>query len=53
LLPEAVISYFGLLPLLLGLRAGWQAWRERGQQPDGKKPTTPGPTGPVCCPLLQ
>ena len=34
LLPEAAIPYFGLLPLLLGLRAGWQAWRDRGQQPD-------------------
>jgi cadmium resistance protein CadD (predicted permease) len=29
LLPESVVPYFGLLPLLLGLRAGWQAWRER------------------------
>ena len=34
LLPEAVIPYFGLLPLLLGLRDGWKAWRERGQEPD-------------------
>ncbi len=29
LLPEEVIAYFGLLPLLLGLRAAWSAWRER------------------------
>lgn len=31
LLPDAVIPYLGLLPLLLGLRAAWQAWRERGE----------------------
>lgn len=30
LLPEAVIPYFGLLPVFLGLWVGWQAWRERG-----------------------
>jgi cadmium resistance protein CadD (predicted permease) len=24
-----VIPYLGLLPLLLGLRAAWRAWRER------------------------
>jgi cadmium resistance protein CadD (predicted permease) len=29
LLPESVIPYLGLLPLLLGLRAAWTAWRER------------------------
>lgn len=34
LLPEAAIPYFGLLPLLLGIRAGWQAWRERGRRSD-------------------
>ncbi|WP_019146652.1 cadmium resistance transporter [Aeromicrobium massiliense] len=27
-LPEEAIPYFGLIPLVLGLRAGWQAWRE-------------------------
>lgn len=26
-LPESAIPYFGLLPLLLGLHAAWQAWR--------------------------
>ncbi|MCK9871402.1 cadmium resistance transporter [Nocardiopsis dassonvillei] len=26
-LPEAVRAYFGLLPLLLGLRAAWKLWR--------------------------
>jgi cadmium resistance protein CadD (predicted permease) len=29
LLPEAVIPYLGLLPLLLGIRAAWRVWRER------------------------
>ena len=29
LLPEAVLPYLGLLPLLLGLRAAWQVWREQ------------------------
>ncbi|MDI5975705.1 cadmium resistance transporter [Amycolatopsis magusensis] len=36
LLPRSVIPYLGLLPLLLGVRAGWKAWRERhdDEQPD-------------------
>jgi cadmium resistance protein CadD (predicted permease) len=29
LLPESVIPYLGLLPLALGLRAAWKAWKER------------------------
>lgn len=29
LLPESVRPYLGLVPLALGLRAGWRAWRER------------------------
>ncbi|HET7659679.1 MAG TPA: cadmium resistance transporter [Oryzihumus sp.] len=29
LLPEALIPYLGLLPLLLGIRAAWRVWRER------------------------
>lgn len=28
LLPEAVLPYLGLLPLLLGIRAAWITWRE-------------------------
>src|SRR3954451_16105922 len=28
LLPEAVVPYLGLLPIALGLRAGWTAWRD-------------------------
>ncbi|MGB3485973.1 MAG: cadmium resistance transporter [Mycobacterium sp.] len=30
LLPASAIPYLGLLPLFLGLRAGWTAWRGRG-----------------------
>jgi len=46
LLPEAVIPYLGLLPLLLGIRAGWRVWRER-HDPDGDRPGEPaGPAGP-------
>ena len=33
-LPEAAIPYFGLIPLLLGLRAAWQVWRRRGDDDD-------------------
>ena len=33
-LPESVIPYFGLVPLILGLRAAWQAWRRRGDDDD-------------------
>ncbi|GAA3550293.1 hypothetical protein GCM10022222_37290 [Amycolatopsis ultiminotia] len=29
LLPDKAVPYLGLMPLLLGLRAAWQAWRER------------------------
>lgn len=30
LLPKAAIPYAGLVPLMLGLRAAWLAWREHG-----------------------
>jgi cadmium resistance protein CadD (predicted permease) len=36
LLPESALPYLGLIPLLLGLRAAWQLWRERGA--DGERP---------------
>ncbi len=29
MLPESLIPYLGLLPLLLGIRAAWRLWRER------------------------
>jgi cadmium resistance protein CadD (predicted permease) len=34
LLPESVIPYLGLLPLFLGLRAAWTAWRHRHDRRD-------------------
>lgn len=34
LLPEDAIPYLGLLPLFLGLRAAWTAWRERSDRGD-------------------
>lgn len=48
LLPEKAIPYLGLLPLLLGLRAGWNIWRERRRSEDGPdraaatRPNKPG-----------
>jgi len=33
LLPPAALPYFGLLPIVLGLRAAWLAWRDRRTQP--------------------
>jgi len=37
LLPESAIPYLGLLPLALGLRAGWRTWRERHNTQDDKE----------------
>jgi cadmium resistance protein CadD (predicted permease) len=34
LLPPSAIPYLGLLPLLLGLRAAWHTWRDRGEESD-------------------
>ncbi|KXO90364.1 MULTISPECIES: cadmium resistance transporter [Tsukamurella] len=34
-LPVSAIPYFGLVPLLLGLRAAWSAWRSRDDDDDG------------------
>jgi cadmium resistance protein CadD (predicted permease) len=45
LLPESAIPYLGLLPLLLGLRAAWRAWRERGNDDDSDGPATVGGPG--------
>lgn len=45
LLPEQVIPYLGLVPLLLGVRAAWTAWRERGRkrgEPGGPSDRAPG-----------
>jgi cadmium resistance protein CadD (predicted permease) len=37
-LPQDAIAYFGLVPLLLGLRAAWQAWRNRDDDDDDDSP---------------
>ncbi|MCW0214054.1 MAG: cadmium resistance transporter [Pseudonocardia sp.] len=42
LLPEPVLPYLGLLPLLLGLRAAWTAWRDRRSAGEDDVPG-PGP----------
>jgi cadmium resistance protein CadD (predicted permease) len=34
LLPDAVLPYLGLVPLGLGVRAGWRAWRDRDRAAD-------------------
>ncbi|NMH78136.1 cadmium transporter [Pseudonocardia xinjiangensis] len=44
LLPDAVIPYLGLLPLLFGMRAAWQAWRHRDDPED--EPASDGTGGP-------
>ncbi|MFJ6387300.1 cadmium resistance transporter [Streptomyces sp. NPDC091972] len=33
-LPESAIPYLGLLPLALGLKAAWQAWKHRDDEDD-------------------
>ncbi|MFG2043551.1 cadmium resistance transporter [Dactylosporangium sp. NPDC048998] len=42
-LPEQALPYLGLIPLTLGLRAAWRAWRCRG---DGRGPRA-GRGGPA------
>ncbi|HUR08827.1 MAG TPA: cadmium resistance transporter [Nonomuraea sp.] len=42
-LPEPVIPYLGLLPLALGLKAAWQAWRMNGENADKEQAKTGGP----------
>jgi len=43
LLPESAIPYLGLLPLALGLKAAWQAWKHRGDEDDERDFTEGGP----------
>ncbi|MDI2029108.1 cadmium resistance transporter [Saccharopolyspora sp. TS4A08] len=40
LLPAAFIPYLGLLPVALGIRAGWSAWRDRDDE--GEVPASGG-----------
>lgn len=47
LLPPAILPYFGLLPIVLGLRAAWVAWRqnrraEPSHEEDAASPSVPG-----------
>ncbi|MDX2591483.1 MULTISPECIES: cadmium resistance transporter [Streptomyces] len=43
LLPESAIPYLGLLPLALGLKAAWQAWKHRGDEDDEEAAKEGGP----------
>ncbi|MFC4004076.1 cadmium resistance transporter [Prauserella oleivorans] len=45
LLPATVIPYLGLLPLALGIRSAWHAWRERRDTADDES-VAPG-NGPA------
>ena len=45
LLPENAIPYLGLLPLFLGLRAAWLAWRARGDENGSSGETVSGRRG--------
>lgn len=41
-LPESAFPYFGLIPLLLGLRAAWEAWQgEDDDELDDRKKVAP------------
>ncbi|UFQ99849.1 cadmium resistance transporter [Streptomyces sp. Go40/10] len=42
-LPESAIPYLGLLPLALGLKAAWQAWKHRDDEDDEQETTEGGP----------
>ncbi|WP_410638186.1 cadmium resistance transporter [Amycolatopsis sp. lyj-346] len=44
LLPDGAVRWLGVLPVLLGLRAAWQAWRARDQD-DDEPPTAAGVLG--------
>lgn len=41
-LPASFVPYLGLVPLVLGLRAGWQAWRHRADNDDPVAVDGPG-----------
>ncbi|MEV0453898.1 cadmium resistance transporter [Catellatospora methionotrophica] len=45
LLPPAAVPYLGLLPLTLGIRAGWQAWRQRDGEGGDEVDVRPGGPG--------
>lgn len=43
-LPEPAVPYLGLLPLALGLKSAWQAWKRRDDEDDAE--TEDGEGGP-------
>ena len=43
LLPASVVAYLGLVPLALGVRAGWRVWSHRHDRPGEE--TAPGAAG--------
>ena len=45
-LPREVLPYLGLLPIALGLRDAWKAWKNR-QPGDSGERAEPGPGGPT------
>ncbi|MFF4361320.1 cadmium resistance transporter [Streptomyces sp. NPDC001604] len=45
-LPETAIPYLGLLPLALGLKSAWQAWKHRGDRDENGAQETTGDSGP-------
>lgn len=47
LLPPAVLPYFGLLPITLGLRSAWVSWRHGRdtETPDAQAPSPPSAPG--------
>ena len=42
LLSDTAIAYFGLVPLLLGIRAAWTAWQQRDGDEDDWEMARPG-----------
>ncbi|MFJ3640828.1 cadmium resistance transporter [Streptomyces sp. NPDC090108] len=42
-LPESAVPYLGLLPLALGLKAAWRAWKHRDDEDDPQETTEGGP----------
>jgi cadmium resistance protein CadD (predicted permease) len=47
LLPEPVVAYLGLVPLLLGIRAAWRARREAAEDPDPDPTDADADAGPT------
>ncbi|MER8006688.1 cadmium resistance transporter [Streptomyces sp. NPDC094149] len=45
-LPEAAVPYLGLLPLVLGLKAAWQTWKDHrgGSEDEGEQAGEAGPS---------